>query len=493
MLDLTLTRRVGSGGEAEVFEVAERPGMVCKHYRQPTRERAEKLYVMVSSPPSGTTAGGHVSIAWPVELVTSGNDVTGFLMPRIDARSAIPVFQVYNPATRLQLAPGFTWRYLLRTARNVAAIVDSLHAAGYVVGDLNESNLLVDRRALVSLVDCDSMQVTDMVTGRVHRSPVGKPEFLAPELHGADLAAVDRTPASDAFALTVLVCQLLMEGVHPYAGIWRGPRTSDPPAMATRIRRGWSAMAPWSPVKQPPHAVPFSALPADVRRLVRRGLSRRPSRRPAAWEWVAVLEDVEVRLRTCRRSPHHLYGGSGGVPLPLLGRWARGWGARACPWCARIDRGLPDPFPGPSGVSLLSRRPPPRWRRLLQRLMRFVPWMNGVATPFIHGTKRSGVVAVALAMAMAAIRPDAAAIAVPGVAVWRARAKGEAKGKVRAFVRALPRETWESVRAIPTTATTALGLTVSGLTVVEPPGWRLALRVAAPAAVALHAAYRRRA
>jgi hypothetical protein len=220
---------------------------------------------------------------------------------------------------------------------------------------------------------------------------------------------------------------------------------------------------PWSPVKQPPYAVPFGALPADVRRLVRRGLSRRPSRRPAAWEWVAVLEDVDVRLRTCRRSPHHMYSGSG---LPLR--------SRSCPWCARIDRGLPDPFPGPAGVSSLARRPPPRWRRLLQVLERLV-------------RKRGGAAGVVVAAAAAAVRPEAAAVVVPGVAVWRAR------GKLGAFLRALPREAWESVRAIPTTATTALGLTVSGLTVVEPPGWRLALRVAAPVAVALHAAYRRRA
>jgi DNA-binding helix-hairpin-helix protein with protein kinase domain len=469
-LTLTLTRRVGSGGEAEVFEVAERPGMVCKRYRQPTRERADKLHVMVASPPEGTTAGGHVSIAWPVELVMgAGDEVSGFLMPRIDARAAIPVFQVYNPASRLQLAPGFTWRYLLRTARNVAAIVDSLHAAGYVVGDLNESNLLVDRRALVSLVDCDSMQVTDAATGRVHHSPVGKPEFLAPELHGADLAAVERTPASDAFALTVLVCQLLMEGVHPFAGVWRGP--GEPPPMATRIRRGWSALRPLSPVVPPPHAVPFGALPPDVRRLVRRGLSRRPSRRPAAWEWVAVLEEVDDRLRTCRRSPHHHHGG-------------RSPFHRSCPWCARIDRGLPDPFPGPSGASSLTRRPPPLWRRLVRRRPPAAP------------------VALAVACGAACVWPVVVvpAAVLGGVPMWRAAAAGGAGGgpgaarsarKAWRLVRGLPRQVWASAVALQATVPTAVGLTVAGLTVWEPPGWRLVLRLAAPVTVAVHAAYRR--
>ncbi|HEX7168427.1 MAG TPA: hypothetical protein VF230_15715 [Acidimicrobiales bacterium] len=358
---LTLTRRVGAGGEAEVFEVAERPGLVCKHYRNPTRDRAEKLRVMLANPPDGMRAGGHVSIAWPTELVLGdGGDVTGFLMPRIDVRSAIPVFQVYNPQSRVAVAPGFSWRYLLRTARNVAAIVDAVHRAGHVVGDLNESNLLVDRRALVALVDCDSMQVTDPTTGRIHHSPVGKPEFLAPELHGHDLSTADRTPQSDAFALTVLIHQLLLEGVHPHSGIWRG--RGDPPDVTARIRRGWWAgKRGWSPVDRPPHALPLATLPLDLQRLVRRGLSRRPSARPDAWEWVAVLEALDARLATC----------------------------------ARIDRGLPDPFPGPAGVSVVARRPPPRWRVLRARARRAVAGAASVAA------RRTKPVPVAAAAAIA--------------------------------------------------------------------------------------------
>ena len=33
-------------------------------------------------------------------------------MPRIDLAQTVPLFQVYNPASRLQIAPAFTWRYL---------------------------------------------------------------------------------------------------------------------------------------------------------------------------------------------------------------------------------------------------------------------------------------------------------------------------------------------------------------------------------------------
>lgn len=335
-------RRLGSGGEAEVYEVAGRPALAYKRYRTATPERLAKLQVMVASPPDGIDAGGHVAIAWPTEVVPGG-----FLMPKIDLASTVPLFQVYNPASRVQIAPGFTWRYLLRTARNVAAIVDALHRSGYVIGDINESNLLVNKRALAVLVDCDSMQVRDPATGVVHRGGVGKPEFTAPELQGRDLSSVDRTPASDDFALAVLVFQLLCEGVHPFAGVWRG--SGDPPDVPTRMRRGQFPYRRGSRVAPPPHALPLAALPPDLRRLVRRAFTigvRRPASRPTAAEWVAALERAEGALRTCDRSPDHVFGEH------LRGR-------RACPWCARIDAGLPDPFPGATGTSTLARRPPP--------------------------------------------------------------------------------------------------------------------------------------
>jgi hypothetical protein len=302
---------------------------------------------MLAAPPDKVDAGGHIAIAWPSELVTGkSGDVEGFLMPRIDLKATVPLFQVYNPASRVQIAPAFTWRYLLRTARNVAAIVDSLHRAGYVVGDINESNLLVNRRALAVLVDCDSMQVRDPATGTLHRGGVGKPEFTAPELHGRNLATTDRTPASDDFAVAVLVFQLLMEGVHPFAGIWRG--RGEPPDVAARIRAGHFPYRRGARTAPPPHALALDLLPAELRKLTWRAFTtgiRRPGARPTAAQWADALERADSHLRTCDRSAHHLFGEH----------------RRSCPWCERIDVGFPDPYPGPSGHSVLVARPPSRW------------------------------------------------------------------------------------------------------------------------------------
>ena len=61
----------------------------------------------------------------------------------------------------------------------------ALHERGYVVGDVNESNILVNRGALVTLIDTDSFQVRS--AEQVYRCRVGKPEYTPPELQRAAL------------------------------------------------------------------------------------------------------------------------------------------------------------------------------------------------------------------------------------------------------------------------------------------------------------------
>src|SRR5712691_4689158 len=87
--------------------------------------------------------------------------------------------------------------------------------------------------ALVTLVDTDSFQVCEPHNGVVYRCPVGKPEFTPPELQGCPFAQVDRAPEHDLFGLAVLLFQLLMEGTHPFAGVYQGH--GDPPPYETRI------------------------------------------------------------------------------------------------------------------------------------------------------------------------------------------------------------------------------------------------------------------
>ena len=224
ILNLADSALLGTGGEARIYSVPNAPDLVAKIYHQPDESYVHKLAAMLANPPQDPAKiQGHTSIVWPTELLRSldaKHQVCGFLMERVQRMRC--VIDVYHPGTRRRQAPLFNYAYLHRTARNLAAAVGALHAGGYVIGDVNESNVLVSETALVTLVDTDSFQVRDPHTGVVYRSPVGKAEFTPPELQGKVFAEIERRPEHDLFGLAVLLFQLLMEGTHPFAGVYTG-------------------------------------------------------------------------------------------------------------------------------------------------------------------------------------------------------------------------------------------------------------------------------
>jgi WD40 repeat protein len=330
-----------SGGEGAIYEVPYYPNLVAKvyHAQRRTPERIAKLQIMVAHPPVNPTEHlNHPSIAWPTELLrdTATNQLVGFVMPRV--RQMLPLSEVYNPRARRRQLPLFNYRYLVRTARNLCAAVQAVHQAGYVIGDLNESNVLVSDQALVTLVDADSFQVRDPKTGVVYRSLVGKPEYTPPELQGCSFADVDRQPEHDAFALAVLIFRLLMEGFHPFDGVYRG--RGEPPEMGARIRNGYFPYARGRTGIEPsPLAPPFEMLHPDLQALFVRCFEeghRNRRVRPRVEDWLEALEGAEDALQQCGQNEQHYY-------------WVH-WSG--CPWCARQQAlGGRDPFPSRASVS----------------------------------------------------------------------------------------------------------------------------------------------
>ena len=326
------------GGEAAIHPLPDRPGLLAKVYHKPTPEQADKLAAMIANPPADPTARqGHVSIAWPLQrlLADDGGGCVGFVMPRVD--KALSLFDVYNPKSRLQTWPLFHYGYLLRTARNLSIVVRALHAKGYVLGDLNESNVLVSAQTLVTVVDTDSFQVRD--GGRVFRCTVGKPEYVAPEIQSANFAEVDRTPEQDAFALAVLIFQMLMQGTHPFAGRFTGQ--GEPETLARRIAAGhWPyARTRTGPFAPNPTAPPFTVLPFPVRELMHNCFEDghgRPSARPDAGAWQKALAEADAELVECPANTQHRFHKA----------------LEGCPWCELAVRQGRDPFPSKEMVQV---------------------------------------------------------------------------------------------------------------------------------------------
>lgn len=321
---LGLATPLDRGGEAEIFQLPGSPFRVAKvyHLQHRTAERRRKLELMIADPPDDPErAQGHASIAWPTGLVVDERGgFLGFLMPGIDTATTRKLVDVYNVSS---YPKGLTWADLLLVARNLAVALAALHQKGYVVGDLNESNILVARNDLITFVDCDSMQVRDAATAQVFRCTVGKGEYSPPELQGASFGAVDRTPESDAFALAVMISQLLLLGRHPFAG-GSSPRVED-----NLLRQDSFLFAPGA---QPPAGTPPPGiLPARILDLLVRCFRDghgEPRRRPTADAWADALDTAHRNLKTCHKSQVHRYGSH----------------LADCPWCRyEQDYGF-DPF-----------------------------------------------------------------------------------------------------------------------------------------------------
>ena len=335
-VDLSSEKKLGEGGEARVFALATM-GLAAKVYHRPTPERADKLRVMLENPPVDPASGnGHVAIAWPSDLLLQENgSFHGYVMPLV-ARMH-PLVSFYVPKVRRMERPLFDYFYLVTAALNVATAVQALHERYYVIGDVNESNILLAETALATVVDTDSFQVSDPTKGRVFRCGVGKPEFTPPELHGKDFGLLERTRAHDCFGLGVLLFQLLMEGTHPFDGVY--PQGSEPLELEKRIAAGHFPHGNGGrcPMRAKPIAPPFELLDPALQRLFVRCFvdgHARPAERPDAGTWRSALGEVAQTLRRCLVNPQHRLLGARDLPVVRADEPA-GWKLIRFPRCKR--------------------------------------------------------------------------------------------------------------------------------------------------------------
>jgi DNA-binding helix-hairpin-helix protein with protein kinase domain len=330
--EVGLGRCLGQGGEGAVYSVPVWPRSVAKIYaRRPDDLTARKLAAMVQLGTEGLAAFA----AWPDNLLLDRRtgDAVGFLMPRVDGHRAIHT--LYGPTDRKTAFPDASWAFLVRAARNVAAAFDAVHRHAHVIGDVNQGNVVVSRKATVRLIDCDSFQITHL--GRTYPCRVGVPLFTPPELQGQRLDCIERTPDHDRFGLAVLVFHLLFMGRHPFAG--RHPERALPVEAA--IREGLFAFGReaqrqgWEP---PPFSLLLKDASAPIAQLFEQAFGRDAAAggpRPSAADWVGALDALETRLVTCGDDPRHLHARANG----------------SCPWCCIESAGGPSFFFLPQGAA----------------------------------------------------------------------------------------------------------------------------------------------
>jgi DNA-binding helix-hairpin-helix protein with protein kinase domain len=263
-------------------------GYIAKIYHnRPSFEQVEKLKVMLANPPEEPNAHlNHISFAWCKSLLTDteGNCV-GFLMPEI--KNAKELIDIYNSQRRKRLKLEIDWRFLHTTALNIASIIEAIHAKGYVLGDIKPQNILVNNRALPSIIDTDSFQVSNFQTGKVYRCLVGSEGFTPPELIGKDFATINQTEIHDRFRLATIIYHLLF-GDSPFSGQWKG--AGETPQPSELIRRGFWLYGQNSLIKPTERNISLNVVHTQLQQNFIRCFShgyQNPNLRPSAREWVS--------------------------------------------------------------------------------------------------------------------------------------------------------------------------------------------------------------
>lgn len=300
-LNIELGRVIASGGEGIVYELRSAPDLVAKIYATtPDALRIAKLEAMVSLPSEGRPQ----ATAWPSNLIMRGDKVVGFTMTRLRDRREI--HDLFVGAARRRHFPKSDYRMLVAAAANVARAVATVHAAGHVIGDLNERCALLDGRATVMLIDCDSFQVE--VGERLFTCDVGRPEYQPPELQSVQsFRGLRRTRNHDAFGLAVLIFQMLFLGRHPFAG---RPSSGEPPEIPEAIRDlrfAWAGVETPAALLQPPNTIPLTGVGTKVGSYFKRAFGDAGARegRPKAAAWAHALDMLKASLVKCSTNPTH--------------------------------------------------------------------------------------------------------------------------------------------------------------------------------------------
>ncbi|WFB10650.1 hypothetical protein LRS74_29155 [Streptomyces sp. LX-29] len=333
------------GGQAAVYPVVGDDGVVVKIYRERQDDAQERrLTRMLAMSPLGgrpTDRSQQPELAWPTAVARGADgEFLGYAMRRFGEPDHVQLVGLFSKAQRLRLFPERAdWRFLLGVAWNLSFMTARVHHEGLVIGDFSSSNVVVDRNGFITFLDCDSIAFTDPVSGEPFPCLMHTTDYSAPERQAGGPASRE----SDAFALAVLVYQLLTAGNHPFGGV---PHDSDADStVKDNIAASISYVVKPERVTVPRGIIDPSVLPPALLDLARTAFGpgvTDPAARPTAQDWLRALDQERQGVRMCADRPRHSYGSH------LV----------ACPWCGRARATGHDVF-NPSPIRPPVPPPPP--------------------------------------------------------------------------------------------------------------------------------------
>lgn len=219
-LALGAERSLSGGAQGRVYEFPENRDVVVKVYADEALRSVKKRCIAdarIESMLRNRRCAANSSLAWPIlRCYDKDGRIKGYAMRRIEGFVSFKA--LFGGGARVERRfPGWTRRDLADVARAFLKTVDQLERSHVVICDWNPDNFLVNGKHEVRFIDTDSYEIHERHGVKI-LSEMFFAESAAPELLlDRSLLAEPRTVEQTRFSAAVIVFQLLMCGVHPYA------------------------------------------------------------------------------------------------------------------------------------------------------------------------------------------------------------------------------------------------------------------------------------
>lgn len=266
----------------------------------------EKISFMVNNNPFTNVAQKiKDAFAWPVDLLyDDNNNFTGYLMPFVKDSLTLSQINSFTPLPSpwngFQLNNPGSYNTRLKVCYNIAQAIEMFHASGfYTLVDLKADNIMLRKNGFISLIDLDSIQISQNNT-QLFQAEVVTPEFCPPEHHNklVDFSAEPINQSWDLFSLAVLFYKLLFN-IHPFGGLTH-KRKPEYHTDADFISKGIFAHGKYRNQISlaPPHSNFHQLLDQSLQELFQDCFDKghkTPSLRPSASKWrTALLASIQL-------------------------------------------------------------------------------------------------------------------------------------------------------------------------------------------------------
>ena len=128
----TLDKKLGSGGEGDVYAVRNNHSQVAKVFKAVKPGREDKLKAMISLNIQ-SRINGIVRLTFPEDILYENGHMVGFVMPTVD--DTLRLFKVCREKDKDKDAifPNYGWKHAVIIAYNIAELVEYLHKNNVII------------------------------------------------------------------------------------------------------------------------------------------------------------------------------------------------------------------------------------------------------------------------------------------------------------------------------------------------------------------------